>query len=146
MADLIFHFHHQPTLDGRLIDGLWFPLPRKFSNIPTFQWKLFPEENRLHHHQLALWLALSRYWNMVQSTLTYHPEDYEIVEKELNLLEVDDPRWTPCILDKWNRHGNNHWTYLPCSYPLTITELFVTVHLAPRPRFPWEEKTGVYRS
>lgn len=122
---------------------LLFCLPNLPSGPLSFQWKELPEEYTATHRLLLTWLAMNRYWNMVQSEAPFALSDALSVCEKINEFEKEDSSLVPGILSPWNRHGNNAWNYLPCSYPLTIQELFAL--LTPKPRFPWQERTGVYR-
>ena len=132
------------TFHWKEIHNLLFPEPRKFCRVPHIQCVYFGHlDEHGRYFQLLRCLALVSYWNWVQSVKTMNYTEQAKLTMFIEQAESEHPEWKPDILSPWNRE---RWTYLPCSYPLlTIRETFAKIHLAPNPRFPWAERTDVYR-
>ena len=128
------------------VENLIFPEPRRFCSIPHCQAVAFghlPEHGR--YYQLLRWLALVQYWNQVQQVIVSSNTERVKIELLVEQAEAEHPEWVPDILSPWNRKGWNQWNYIPSSYPLTVFQSFAIVRVAPNPRYPWVEKTGVYK-
>lgn len=119
-----------------------YPMPRKFSRIPTFQWKEVTTQGKRKHQQLLLWVGLTRHWLMCYTLVTCYPEDMTQALDILNLLEQEEDVPKEPLLSSWNR---DRWDYLPDRYPVVIRKLFEDAHLELKPRYPWIEKSGVYK-